>query len=312
MASGSTTVVVAALAGNALIAVIKFVVAAFSLSSAMLAEAVHSVADTGNQVLLLIGLKKSRRPADRLHAFGYGMEQYFWSFVVALMVFFIGAVVSIYEGVEKIIEPHPIEMAWLIYVVLGVSLIIEGVSISVAIKEFNRQRPEGVGAMTFVRTTKDASVAVVLMEDGAALLGLLIAFAGVLAADLSGLMFFDALASILIGLLLALVAFILAAKTKSLLIGEAASEKREEKIRELVDACPEVKGVTRILTMHLGPSEILVTMQLDFIDELRDKDVEKAVERLKAKISKEVPVARHIFIDTSSSLAVAPEPESEH
>jgi len=297
MKPGSTRVVVAALGGNAFIAAIKLLVALATLSAAMFAEAVHSVADTANQVLLLIGLKRSERPADDAHPFGYGLEQYFWSFVVALMLFFVGAVVSVYEGVEKILEPHPLQRTYLIYAILGVSLAAEAFSFSVAYREFKKRKPRGLSHFGALRATKDASVAVVLLEDTAALCGLAIALVGVGLAELTGRPVFDGLSSICIGLLLASVAFLLARKTKGLLIGEAASAEDQHRIREALSGVPGIGKVSRVATLQLGASQILVGIEADFDDALQADEVERLICRVEAAIKDAVPAVRSCFIE---------------
>ncbi|MBN2497633.1 MAG: cation diffusion facilitator family transporter [Deltaproteobacteria bacterium] len=302
MASGSKKVVLAALAGNLLIAIIKLVVALLTLSSAMLAEAVHSFADTGNQFLLLLGLRRSRRPPDDLHPFGYGQEQYFWSFVVALMLFFVGAVVSVYEGVEKLQHPREIERAWMIYVILAISFVVEGTALLIATREFKKTRVPDTGLLEGIRRHKDTNVVVVMLEDSAALTGLLIAFAGVLTSELTGLGVFDGLASILIGLLLAAVAFLLAREAKDLLIGESASERHRRAIREAVQGFSEVEALGKIRTMHLAPSRILVTMDVQFIDGLDTDALEEAIDRIEAAIRKAVPAAESIYIEADRVL----------
>jgi cation diffusion facilitator family transporter len=297
MKSGSKLVILAALSANALITAIKFVVALITKSSAMLAEAVHSTADTGNQVLLLLGLKRSQKPPDRTHPFGYGQEQYFWSFVVANMLFFVGAVVSVYEGIHKLQDPQPIERPWLIYAILGVAGLIESVALFFAVKELNKTRRPGTGLLKAVRETKDTSVAVVFFEDTAALCGLSIAFFGVLLAQLTGTALFDGIASILIGGLLAAVAFVLAHETKELLIGEAASEENVAAIRKAAAETPGVKAVGNILTMHLGPRRILINMNVDFEDQIRADELEGVVDAMEENIRRAVPAADKIFIE---------------
>ncbi len=297
MKSGSKLVILAALSGNALITAIKFIVAVITRSSAMLAEAVHSTADTGNQVLLLLGLKRSRKPPDTAHPFGYGQEQYFWSFVVANMLFFVGAVVSVYEGIHKLQDPQPIERPWLIYTILGVAALIESVALSFALKELNQTRRPGTGLLKAVQETKDTSVAVVFFEDTAALCGLAIAFLGVLLSQLTKTVLFDGIASILIGGLLAAVAFVLAHETKELLIGEAASPENVAAIRKAAAETPGVKTVGSILTMHLAPRRILVNMNVDFEDRLRAEELERVVDAMEDNIRKAVPAADKIFIE---------------
>jgi len=299
LSAGSRRVILAALAANLAIAAIKFIVAFLTRSAAMLAEAVHSLADTGNQILLLVGLRRSQKPADEAHPFGYGKEQYFWAFVVALMLFFVGAVVSVYEGIEKIRNPHPIERAWLIYTILGAAIIIETISFSVALREFNRRRAPGAGMLASIRRTKDANLAVVLLEDTAALVGLVLALAGVVAAQWTGLGMFDGLASVAIGLLLAAVAFLLAFETRELLIGEAASPDAVAAIRAAVAGQPGVTAVGRVLTMHLGASSILVGVNCDFDNHLTAQEVEAAIERLEVCIRQAVPEAGRIFIEAN-------------
>jgi cation diffusion facilitator family transporter len=300
MKPGSKFIVLAALLANTLICAIKFVVALITGSSAMLAEAVHSAADTGNQILLLLGLKRSQKPADSAHPFGYGQEQYFWSFVVANMLFFVGAVISIYEGIHKLQDPRGLERPWLIYTILGVSSLIESVTLIFAVREMNRSRRPGAGLLRSVRDTKDTSVAVVFLEDTAALCGLAIAFVGVLLADLTGLMVFDGIASILIGVLLAGVAFLLAHETKELLIGEAASPENVAAIRRAAEETRGVKAVGSILTMHLAPNRILVNMNVDFQDDLQDAQLEKIIDGLEERIRRAVPEVDKIFIEADT------------
>jgi cation diffusion facilitator family transporter len=297
MKSGSKLVILAALSCNALITVIKFIVALITRSSAMLAEAVHSAADTGNQMLLLLGLKRSQKPPDRTHPFGYGQEQYFWSFVVANMLFFVGAVVSVYEGIHKLQDSQPIERPGLIYAILGVAALIESVALFFAVKELNQTRRPGTGLFKAARETKDISVAVVFFEDTAALCGLTIAFFGVLLAQLTGMMLFDSIASILIGLLLALVAFVLAHETKELLIGEAASPENVAAIRKAASETQGVLAVGEVLTMHMGPRRILVTMNVDFEDHLHADELEGVVDKMEENIRQVVPAADKIFIE---------------
>jgi len=297
MKSSSKLVILAALSANALITVIKFVVALITRSSAMMAEGVHSAADTGNQVLLLLGLKRRQKPPDSAHPFGYGQEQYFWSFVVANMLFFVGAVVSVYEGIHKLQNPQPIEHPGLIYVILCVAALIESVALFFAIKELNKTRRPGTGLFKAAQETKDISVAVVFFEDTAALCGLTIAFIGVLLTQVTGMVFFDGIASILIGVLLAIVAYVLAHETKELLIGEAASPENVAAIRKAAAETKGVKAVGSILTMHLGPRRILVNMNVDFEDQIQADALEEVVDTMEENIRRVVPAADKIFIE---------------
>jgi len=306
MKSGSKSIVLIALAANCIIAIIKFVVAIITGSSAMLAEAVHSAADTGNQIFLLIGIKRSFKSPDSAHPFGYGQEQYFWSFMVAILIFFIGSIVSLYEGFHKLSAPTEIESPWMIYVILAISMCLESYAFFAAYKEFNSKRIKGDGIFLSVHKTKDTSVAVILFEDSAALLGLSIAFVGVLLADLTGILIFDALASILIGVLLASVSFWLAYECKELLIGESASNLNLAKIEQSIKGFEEIDKTGEILTMHLGPNQILVTLSVEFKDELTTDEIEKAVDTIKSNIREGVPAATKIFIEAKNILVQNP------
>ena len=297
MAGHSKKVVLVALLGNTIITIVKFIVALFTRSAAMLAEAIHSLADTGNQGLLLLGLHRSQKPADANHPFGYGKEQYFWSFVVANMLFFIGAVVSVYEGVSKLSHPHPIESAWLIYTILAVSFSIEFFAFRTAFIVFKKSRVKGQSYFSAVRNMKDSNVLVVLLEDSAALTGLLIAFLGVLLTELTGIAVFDALASILIGVVLAVVAMLLAWKTKELLIGESAKPSDLVAMRAVLDKCDQVKNVGELFTMHMAPDRILLGLNLEFIDELTSNDIESVIDELEASLKAAVPSVDRIFIE---------------
>jgi len=300
MKTGSKRAVHAALAGNLAIAAVKFAAAALSGSTAMLAESFHSLADTGNQVLMLVGLRRSRRPPDRHHPFGYGKELYFWSFVVANMIFLVGAVAAFYEGLHKFHDPRPVERTGLLYLVLGLSFLIEAFSFRVALGAFGRGRRGGEGWFAALRNSADAAVLVVLVEDGAALLGLGIAFAGVLAAELTGNPVFDGLASMLIGTLLALVAFFLANEMRKLLIGEGADRAIVEKIRRTAAAMPGVEAVGGIYTMHLGPDDILLAMNIDFEDAIPAQRLESIIDALEAGIREAVPAVGRILIEADA------------
>ena len=300
MAGGSSVrVVVAAFACNGVIAVSKFVAAGITGSAAMLSEALHSVADAGNQALLLLGLKRADRPADALHPFGYGKELYFWSFVVAVILFSMGAGVSLYEGINKLRNPHPIESPIVSYVVLGVAIAFELASTYVAVGAFNKQRGKQ-SAWTALRGSKDPALFTVLLEDLAALAGLLIALAGTIAADLLGWIAADAVASIAIGVVLALVATFMSIETKSLLIGEAASPEMVEGVRKLIEAeaaqsCA-IRRVHAIRTMHLGPNDVLAAVRLDFDDGVTAARVEHIIADLERSIRQRYPDIRQVFL----------------
>ena len=296
-ASGSTGVVVVALACNLGIATAKFAAAAYSGSSAMLSEAIHSLVDTSNQALLLIGIKRSQRPADARHPFGYGMELYFWSFIVAILLFSLGAGIAIYEGVDKLLHPHGIEHVEILYGILGVSLVLEGISTWKGVAEFNSRRGEQ-GWLAALRSSKDPALYTVLLEDLAALAGLTVAFLGVLAVDQFKIPEGDGVASIVIGLILAAVAAFMSIETKGLLIGEAASGAVQAGLHEIVSAEVAPKGpITRInaiKTMHLGPEDVLVTASVDFEDRETARTVEATNARIEQAIKARYPEIRQI------------------
>jgi len=296
MASNSKAVILAALVGNALIAVTKFAAATITGSSAMLSEGIHSVVDTGNQVLLLWGLKQARRPPDEKYPFGHGKEIYFWSFVVAILIFSVGAGVSVYEGVHQIMAPEPIENAYVNYIVLALAMVFEGAAWYFALTEFRKVKGKW-GFIEAVHRGKDPSMFVVLFEDSAAMLGLLLAFSGVLLAQVTGVVIFDGIASILIGLILAGTAIWLAYETKSLLIGERANEHVIADIRQIVLNHAEVNHVNEALTMHMGPDFILLNLSVDFNDDAAAPDIELAVAEIDAKIKQAYPEVQRIFIE---------------
>ncbi|MEJ2818736.1 cation diffusion facilitator family transporter [Caulobacter sp. CCG-8] len=281
--NSSTTVVYAALAGNLAIAATKFVAFALTGSSAMLTEAIHSSVDTGNQGLLLLGLARARKPPSQTHPFGYGMEVYFWAFVVALLIFALGGAFSIYEGVLKILRPEPIDRAWINFLVIGLAVLFEGGSFLVAWKEF-RVLTRGTPFMRAIRRSKDPSVFAVLLEDGAALAGLAIAALGVAGSAVFGVPWADGAASVAIGVLLVAVAIFLANETRSLLTGESASPRIVEAVREMLAADPRVDTVAEVLSMHLGPQEILLGVTLDFHDDLTAGEIEDAADDFAMRI----------------------------
>ena len=299
MASGSTKVIVAALIGNGLIAITKFAAAFYTGSSAMLSEGVHSVVDTGNQVLLLHGLKRSRKPPDEDFPFGHGKEIYFWSFIVAILIFAVGAGVSLYEGVARVMAPHPVENVLINYVVLGFAMIFEGGAWYFAFKEFGRVKGRR-GYVEAVKTGKDPTFFVVLFEDSAAMLGLVVAFLGVWLGDVTGNPVFDGIASIIIGLILGGTAAWLAFETKGLLIGERANKEVVEGIRRVVRARREVNHVNEVLTMHMGPDFILVNVSVDFDDDILAEDVEEAVSHIDEQLKKRFPDIKRVFIEAES------------
>ncbi len=299
-ATGSRKVIFAALAGNALIAVTKFVAASITGSSAMLSEGIHSLVDTGNQGLLLYGIRKADQPADAKHPFGYGAEIYFWAFVVAILIFAVGAGVSIYEGIQKIIDPHPIANININFVVLGLALVFEGVAWWIAYRAFENYR----GRRSFVdavRDSKDPTLFTVLFEDTAAMLGLVVAFLGIAGAAWLDLAWLDGAASIVIGAILAITAILLAIETKGLLIGEAADPEVTHAIRALVGATPTVHALNEIRTLHRGPNDVLLALSIDFEDNLTVGKVEDAIFHLETAIKDRFPAVKRLFIEVQSA-----------
>ncbi len=313
-AEGSTKVVLIALGCNLGIAVAKFAAAVFTGSSAMLSEAIHSLVDTSNQGLLFHGLKRADRPADARHPFGYGMELYFWSFVVAILLFSLGAGVSIYEGVDKLHHPHPISNVEVNYAVLGIALMLESVSTWQALSAFNKVR-NGEGMIATLRRSKDPALFTVLLEDLAALAGLTVALIGISATHLLEIDWADGAASIAIGLILASVAAFLSIEIKSLLIGEAASEDVQKSVRKLLDAeggkIGPVRAINEIRTMQLGPNEVIVAVSCDMEDSATAADVEAANARLERAIKKRHPEVRYLFIDVKAASSTAQKPATD-
>ncbi|TIS60453.1 MAG: cation transporter [Mesorhizobium sp.] len=291
----SKKVIYAALTGNLAIALTKFAAAFFTGSSAMLSEGVHSLVDTGNGGLLLYGMHRATRPPDRTHPLGHGRELYFWSFIVALLVFALGAGISFYEGVVHIMAPEPIANVRVNYVVLGLSFLFEGSSWLVALREFHFEKGS-LGWIEAVRLSKDPSVYTVLFEDSAALLGLLVAFAGILAAELLGVPELDGAASIGIGLILGATAIFLARESKSLLLGEPASPEVQKKVLTIAQQYQAVQRVNGALTLHMGPHEIVAALSIEFEDHLSAPEIEACVERIEARLKEEMPEITRLFI----------------
>lgn len=301
MASGSTKVVYAALLGNGLIAATKFFAASFTGSSAMFSEGIHSLVDTGNQGLLLFGIHRARKPADEKHPFGYGAEIYFWAFVVAILIFAVGSGVSIYEGVQKVLHPHPISDVTINYIVLALAFFFEGVAWWVAFREFSATQGKH-SLLRAVQDSKDPTVFTVLFEDSAAMLGLLVAFLGIFLSQWLGIAWLDGGASILIGLILAATAAMLAYETMGLLIGEAASPEIVHTIEKLVEDTECVTHLNEIRTLHRGPQDILLALSLDFENSLSVGEVENAIYALELQIKENFPSVKRLYIEVQNKL----------
>ena len=296
MQDGSRKAIIAAFFANLGIAVAKFIGFLLTGSAGLLAEAGHSVADTGNQGLLMFGGKRGKRPADRAHPFGYGPERYFWSFIVALVLFSMGGLFALYEGIQKLFHPHDIESAGIAYGILGVSIALETFSLRTAVKEANHVRG-GRSWWQFIRSAKAPELPVVLLEDVGAELGLVFALLGLTLAEVTGNMRWDAAGSIVIGLLLVAIAIILAVEMKGLLIGEAASDEHLDQINAALTNSDKVLGIIHLRTMHLGPDQLLVAAKLDFDPSLTVAELAVAIDGAEAGLRAQVPIAETIYIE---------------
>ena len=291
--------VIAALAANILIALMKFTAALFINSSALLAEGFHSLADTGNQAFLLLGIRLSARPPDRRHPFGHARERYLWAFVVSLSIFIIGAFLSVQEGITKILHPEPLRQPGWGILVLALSFFFDGYSWRIAFRGL-RVTIKRQGVFRALRESKAPALFIIFLEDSAAIFGLSIALGGILLTSLTKQPVFDGAASIIIGIILALVALVLFYETKSLLIGEGVSEADMRKIKAAIATVPEVKEAVNILTMHLGPEEILVNLDINFANGLSTDQVEEAIDKVEQAIRKELPAVKKIFVEAES------------
>jgi cation diffusion facilitator family transporter len=298
---GSRKVVIAALAGNVAIMTCKFVAAYFSRSTATLAEAIHSMADTGNEALLLVGMALAARPATVRFPFGRASERYFWPFIVALMLLSMGGAFAVWEGVTHILTPDlspPGSRMWS-YIVLGLSFLFESLSIRVAFREF-RATTGGKPWREALLGTRDPTVPLVLAEDATALVGLAVALVAILLSQVTGWAWLDPLGSVLIGLLLAAVAVVIASVTHGLLIGESATAEDRAKVLELAHATPRIVRVTQLLTMHLGPDDVLLALKVAFDPTMTVQDVEDTTNELERRVRKELPTMKKIFVEVDS------------
>jgi cation diffusion facilitator family transporter len=295
--------VLGALFANIIIALMKLAAALVTGSTGMMAEALHSIADTTNQVFLLLGLRFYKRPASKKHPFGYGKERFFWSFIAAIFIFGVGSTYAIYEGIKKLRHPHPPENLKWAYLVLGLSFLLEGVSIAIAIyQERNEARQEGLTFFAYIRESKDPTAKTVIFEDSAALLGIIIATIGLVLTEHSAPdagAYWDGAASILIGIVLAIVAFALARTSRGLLLGEAASPKSRQAIQKAIESHPNVVKVIELLTMHLAPKQILINAHVNLRDDLTTDDIERTNEEIERKIKAAEPKVEMIFLESA-------------
>ena len=296
MQDGSKKAIVAAFGANLGIAVIKFIGFAITRSTGMLAEAIHSAADTGNQALLLVGSNRAKREASATHPFGYGRERYFWSFAVALVLFLLGGLFAIYEGIEKLRSPHEPEHLPVALAILGAAVVLEGFSFRTALREANHLRGKAT-MLQFVRRAKSPELPVVLLEDTGALLGLLIAIIGVIMAKATGNARWDAAGSLAIGILLTAIAIFLTIEMKSLLIGEAADDEQVDLITEAIKGSPEVVQLIHARTMHVGPEELLLAAKIHFRDNYTVSELAEAIDAVEARVRAAVPITRLIYLE---------------
>lgn len=299
--------VLGALFANGIIAILKFVGAVITGSSGMMAEAFHSVADTTNQVFLLLGLRFYKKPASAKHPFGYGKERFFWSFIAAIFIFGVGATFAIYEGIDKLAHPHPpTNLKWA-YIILAISFVLEAISIGLALyQEIREAHHEGLGFLAYLKVSKDPTAKTVLFEDTAALIGIVIAGVGLFLTEHqvggSAGAYWDGVASITIGLILAAVAFILARISRGLLLGEAANAESVAEIKAAIETHPNVERVVELLTMHLAPKEILINAHVKVREDLRTDQIVQTLEEIEGLIKRAEPKVEKIFLEAVRDL----------
>jgi cation diffusion facilitator family transporter len=299
MAGESRMAVLAAIVGNLAIAAIKLVAAVLSGSASMLAEGIHSLVDTGNGTLMLHGMHSSRRPPDEAHPLGYGHELYFWTLIVGVLIFGLGGGMSMVTGVVHIVHGTPAEDAWWSYAVLGAAAVFEGISWYFGYRAFRTER-RGRGVVATIRHTKNPTSFAVLLEDSAALLGLVFAFFGIFLSSRLGAPWIDGAFSVLIGVLLCGIAIVMVYESKGLLVGEGMDEDALAELRAIVDADPRVCRVERLLTMYLGPDEVLLAIALRAAPDIRIAELRRAIARIKREIRRRYPRIRRIYLDTAS------------
>ncbi|MCA9322634.1 MAG: cation transporter [Planctomycetes bacterium] len=299
--AGLVRALIAGIAANLALAITKYIAFFFTGSSAMLAEALHSTADCSNQGLLALGLKRAERPPTEEHPLGFGKERYFWAFIVAIMIFAMGSAFAIYEGVHKLIDPSPVRNPGWSYAALTIGLVVEGYALRIAWIEFKEWRKDNPGSiLQGLAQTKDPTLPTVLLEDSAALIGLLVALIGVTLTVITGSPTFDAIASIVIGLVLLGVAWFLARESYSLLLGESASQNDRDQVREAVLSDPNVRGLNDLVALQRGPDDVLVLLSVEFVDELDTDELEATVARIEMSIRTRIHGAKRIFIEAGS------------
>lgn len=296
MQDGSRRAIAAAFLANLGIAIAKFIAFAITGAASMLAEAIHSVADTGNQSLLFLGGARAKRAPTSTHQFGYGRERYFWSFIVALVLFSVGGLFAVYEGIAKLLNPHELDDPTVAFIVLGIAIVLELISFRTAVREANHVRDRQQSWWRFIRTSRTPELPVVLLEDLGALIGLMFALSGVSLAVVTGEEVFDALGSIAIGVLLVIIAMILAIEMKSLLLGESAAPAEQAAIEAAIEASPSVERLIALRTQHLGPDELLVVGKIDLAP-ASEAGTAAAIDETEALIRAAVPTAKVIYLE---------------
>ena len=313
-ASGGNKAIVAAFLANMGIALAKLLAWALSGSASMLAEAIHSIADSGNQLLLMLGGRRARREADRSHPFGYGRERYVYAFVVSIILFSVGGLFAIYEGVDKLTNPHELDKTWwwLPLVVLVVAIGLESFSLRTAVRESNLVREKGQSWVSFVRRSKAPELPVVLLEDVGALTGLAFALLGVGLTLITGNPLFDALGTVMIGVLLVLIAIVLGVETKSLLVGEGATQSDYDRIVDAINAGTEIEKIIHMKTLYLGPDELMVAAKIALNTDKPLREAADDINAIEARIREAVPVARVVYIEPDVYRpAIDPEPSTD-
>ncbi|MBB5394079.1 cation diffusion facilitator family transporter [Mucilaginibacter sp. AK015] len=293
---GSKTPIYTALAANLLIAATKLTAAFVTGSSAMASEGIHSLVDTSNEVLLLLGLRKSQRPPDEKRPFGYGKELYFWAFVVSLLFFALGGGFSIYEGIHHLLHPEPINNPIWNYIVLGIAFVFDGISLITALREFNRQRGE-TPFWKAVKQSKDPSTFVVLFEDSADVIGILLAFTGIVLSQVLNNPYLDGVASILIGLLLTMVAVFLVRESRSLLMGESAGKAEISEMIMIIESDDATLSVVSNQSMYLAPEEVIVQLRVKFKPDVPSQQMVIVIDRLRTEIQQRYPHFRHLLVE---------------